>query len=662
MKYIFLYLSIGFFLNIQSLFSQGKNCWDDGEFKNLVSAEQQHYATSKRTKIIGTVTNSNIDITYQKLSFTIHPRVWAIKGKINVHFKPQYQSITNLSFDCSDSLIIDSVYYHQQKNLFHLNKDELVIDFFNTIAINNTDSVTIFYHGKPVHKNGFGSFQQQTHQGNGIIWTLSEPYGAADWMPVCQNLNDKIDSLDIFITAPDSFKSVANGVRKNIINNNGWNTTHWQHRYPIAAYLIGIACTNYAEYNDYVINNKDSLLIQNFVYPESLNNAQFLSPFLLNVFKFYENKFGDYPFRNEKYGHAQFGWGGGMEHQTQTFVNNFNFSLLAHELAHQWFGNKATCHSWQEIWLNEGFATYCAAMADECCGIYTDWNGWKWGTYDDLINAPSGSVFCDDTTKVTRIFSGAYTYQKGAWLLHMLRYQMGDSLFFKAMKNYIQSPIISYHFTNTEILKHQIENVWGKSVDDYFKIWYQSPEIPTMDIKWYQNSNHQLAIQIQFDAHQIEPIFWAMKLPFRLSYYTSGGRVDTLIHLNFENNNSTFDIVLNHKIDEIYFDPDCWFLVKKNVQHTPEAGFNDNAEIQIFPNPAHSEIYFNQAKYHITEINFYDIAHRLIFAAPQKNNFIHANFSENLGIVNIENLPTGFYYIQFKTANQLTYYQKFVKQ
>ncbi|MEY2829579.1 MAG: hypothetical protein RIQ33_1437, partial [Bacteroidota bacterium] len=156
MKYIFLYLSIGFFLNIQSLFSQGKNCWDDGEFKNLVSAEQQHYATSKRTKIIGTVTNSNIDITYQKLSFTIHPRVWAIKGKINVHFKPQYQSITNLSFDCSDSLIIDSVYYHQQKNLFHLNKDELVIDFFNTIAINNTDSVTIFYHGKPVHKNGFG--------------------------------------------------------------------------------------------------------------------------------------------------------------------------------------------------------------------------------------------------------------------------------------------------------------------------------------------------------------------------------------------------------------------------------------------------------------------------------------------------------------------------
>ncbi|MEY2829903.1 MAG: Secretion system C-terminal sorting domain, partial [Bacteroidota bacterium] len=183
-----------------------------------------------------------------------------------------------------------------------------------------------------------------------------------------------------------------------------------------------------------------------------------------------------------------------------------------------------------------------------------------------------------------------------------------------------------------------------------------------MDIKWYQNSNHQLAIQIQFDAHQIEPIFWAMKLPFRLSYYTSGGRVDTLIHLNFENNNSTFDIVLNHKIDEIYFDPDCWFLVKKNVQHTPEAGFNDNAEIQIFPNPAHSEIYFNQAKYHITEINFYDIAHRLIFAAPQKNNFIHANFSENLGIVNIENLPTGFYYIQFKTANQLTYYQKFVKQ
>ncbi|MFM2226269.1 MAG: hypothetical protein RJA07_2471 [Bacteroidota bacterium] len=663
LKKIFPILIILLFQFAKLSFSQTESCWDNCEMKNIIEQEQQHFNFISKAKIIGTATDKSFDINYEKLEFNINPNQWAIQGKITFQFKVVLQPFTFLILDCSDSLIVDSVYYHQSNNLFHRAKDQLIVDFFSNINSNNTDSITVFYHGKPIGKNGFGAFQQQKHKGSGIIWTLSEPYGAGDWMPCKQSLNDKIDSIDVFITAPDSFKSVSNGVRKTILNNNGWNTTHWKHRYPIATYLIAIACTNYDEYNDYVINGNDSLMVQNFVYPEDANEAKTNTPFLINVIKFYENKFGKYPFIKEKYGQAQFGWGGGMEHQTQTFVTGFNFGLLAHELAHQWFGDKATCYSWTDIWLNEGFATYCAAMADECCGVYPNWQSWKWGSYQRLIDVKSGSVLCDDTSKINRIFSGDYTYLKGAWVLHQLRYQMGDTLFFKAIKNYIQSSTIAYGYTNTDFLKKNIEQVWGKQTDNYFKIWYEGKEIPEMKIKWFQNAENKLSIKIQFIANQNEELFWAMKLPFRISKYLDGGiRKDSLVYFNFTSNNQTFEINLPEKIDIVYFDPDCWFLVKKDVQHTPEAGFNMVAPIQIFPNPAHNFIYFNQLDFNINKIKFFNSIGTLVYETKVNAQFITPSFSSELGRINIDELQSGFYFVEIITTNGLSYWQKFIKQ
>ncbi|MEN9522199.1 MAG: hypothetical protein RL065_576 [Bacteroidota bacterium] len=647
---------------VKTGFSQAENCLDNCEMKNIIEQEQQHFNFTSKAKIIGTSTDKSFDIKYERLEFFINPNVWSIQGEITFHFETLLQPFNYLILDCSDSLIVDSVYYHNSPNLFHRSTDQLIVDFFSSIQQNSIDSITIFYHGKPVGKNGFGAFKQQTHNGSGIIWTLSEPYGAADWMPCKQSLNDKIDSIDIFITAPDSFISVSNGIRKSISNNSNLNTTHWQHRYPIATYLIAIACTNYTEYNEFVINNNDSLLIQNFAYPEDTFYAKAITPFLLNIFKFYEKRFGDYPFRKEKYGHAQFGWGGGMEHQTQTFVSNYNLGLLAHELAHQWFGDKATCYSWSDIWLNEGFATYCAAMADECCGIYENWQSWKWGSYQRLMDINSGSVFCDDTTKVSRIFSGDYTYLKGAWVLHQLRYQMGDTLFFNAVKNYIQSPEIKYSYTNTDFFKKNIEVTWNKKVDNFFKIWYSGKEIPELKIKWFQNKENLLSVKIQFISNQNDELFWAMKLPFRLSKYAEGGvRKDTLIFLNFTSNNQTFEINLNEKIDILYFDPDCWFLVRKDVQQTPEAGFNNSSSFYFFPNPSSQFIYFNQSQFHFTQFSFYDILGRLVYQTDNNSEFITPEFSNSLGRFNVSFLQNGFYSVIITDDKGSVFHQKFIK-
>src|SRR5690606_1979392 len=143
---------------------------------------------------------------------------------------------------------------------------------------------------------------------------------------------------------------------------------------------------------------------------------------------------GPYPFPSEKYGHAQFSWPGGMEHQTMSFMGNFAFELIAHELIHQWFGNMVTCGSWQDIFLNEGFATYLTGVCVENLLEEQWWDRWKSVRKDIVFEKPDGSIFVSDTTEVPVIFNGRLTYTKGAYLLHMLRWILGDESFFRVLK------------------------------------------------------------------------------------------------------------------------------------------------------------------------------------------------------------------------------------
>jgi aminopeptidase N len=214
--------------------------------------------------------------------------------------------------------------------------------------------------------------------------------------------------------------------------NGNLRTCHWKSHYPIAAYLVAIAVTNYSYYSNYVpLGSGDSLQVLNYVYPEDLTYAQSNTPGIISIIQLYDSLTITYPFFKEKYGHCQFGWGGGMEHQTMTYLVSFDYSLMAHECAHQWFGDMVTCGSWEDIWLNEGFATYWQGMTVEHYDP-SNWMGWKQSQRDYIISQPDGSVLCTDTTDVGRIFDGRLTYSKGAYLLHMLRWTVGDAAFFQA--------------------------------------------------------------------------------------------------------------------------------------------------------------------------------------------------------------------------------------
>jgi aminopeptidase N len=308
-------------------------------------------------------------------------------------------------------------------------------------------------------------------------------------------LDDKADSIDVYITAPAQYTSVSNGLRQSKIIIGNEKITHWKHRYPIASYLVCLAVTNYTEFENHVEIGNTNLLMQTFCYPESLSLFQQNTPLVLASLQYFSKIFGPYPFIKEKYGQVQFGWGGGMEHQTSTFIVSPEESLMAHELAHHWFGDKITTASWQDAWLNEGFATHLASMDMENKHPLTVMSTRK-QEIENITSIPNGSVFIDDTTNVSRIFDSRLTYTKGSHLLYMLRWILSDSVFFNGMRSYFNDSSIAFGFATTKDFQRNLEKVSGKNLDYFFKDWFYGEGYPSYNVQWSQVSEDLVKIKM----------------------------------------------------------------------------------------------------------------------------------------------------------------------
>ena len=286
--------------------------------KQVINPEMQH--ATARQEVFNAAPTGNYDLQYQRCQWYLNPDTLFVSGTITSYFIVT-ENTSTIYFDCSDSLIIDSVLYHGSNMAFTLLANEVLIPLPDELTIGLLDSISVIYHGNPV-SSGFGSFEITEHATANTIWTLSEPYGASDWWPCKQTLDDKIDSLDVFVTTPIGFSSGGPGLLIDTLSD-GVNTTfHWKTNYPIANYLIGVAVSNYKCFQLYAPNNGDSVLLYNMVYPENFDEALAGVSAIVPSFELYANTFGDYPFAEEKYGQLQFGWGGGMEHQTMSSVTS----------------------------------------------------------------------------------------------------------------------------------------------------------------------------------------------------------------------------------------------------------------------------------------------------------------------------------------------------
>jgi aminopeptidase N len=303
----------------------------------------------------------------------------------------------------------------------------------------------------------------------------------------------------------------------------------------------------------------------------------------------FETLFEAYPFRNEKYGHAQFGWGGGMEHTTVSFMGDFNRSLIAHELAHQWFGDKITCGTWKDIWLNEGFATYLASLVIENFDGQAAFIADKSNMITNITSSLNGAVYLTDTQAldVNRIFSGRLSYNKGAMVLHMLRFKLGDAIFFQGIKNYLADVNLAYKYAITSNLQTHLEAVYGSSLTEFFNDWVYNQGYPIYNITVQNTTAGQARITVaQTTSHNSVP-FFEMPVPVRL-LGASGQSQDVVV--NNTVNGEQFNITVPFTVTGVQFDPNKNIISRMSTVTLENANFDFDTAIQIYPNPSSTTI------------------------------------------------------------------------
>ena len=621
---------------------------DSKERENLIKSEMKRF--SKKVSGYNVNPNTlNYDLQYQRLEFVLDPAVYNVAGDVTSHFVPN-QSISSIYFDISSELSVSAVKYHGNNLTFtQLTTDEVKIDFPAAIPSNVKDSLTISYAGAPPVTND--AFTTITQGGTPVLFTLSEPYGAKDWFPTKQSLNDKIEKVRIIVTAPSQYNVASNGrLISETALPGSLKKTIWQTNYAIPAYLIALGITNYTKFSDTI--GASSFPFINYLYPATASNSTYLSyiDWTKQAMNIFEQYFGEYPYKNEKYGHMEFSWGGGMEHATMTSMGYWDKSTIGHELAHQWFGDKLTCRTWNDIWLNEGFATFGEHLINEKL-LMTNANFLSYlsSQMNYITGSTSGSVYVSDAglSDVNTIFSSRLSYSKGGYVLRMLKWILGDTAFYQALKDYNSNPVLAYNYASTTDFKNSLLTSTGKDFTEFFNDWIYGQGYPVYTIKWKQGANKSITFKVSQTQSNASVSFFEMPLPIKVT--GTGGQIAYLV-LDNSVNNQYFNKPLTFTVSSVSFNYENQIITKgSTVALDNSLATDENLEknqVKVFPNPTKSEIEVsgieNNSKYEI-----YSADGKLI-----QNGVVNKN--EKL---NVQKLEKGAYLI--KLPNQTL---KFIKE
>ncbi len=632
------------------------------EFDEMVAGEMK--SVSNMAAMAVNPNTLNYDLTYQKLEFTVNPAVFSVSGKVT-HTFTALSDMTTVVFDLykkpTGFFTIASVKMNGSNLTFSYNAThELVITLPVTLSTGNSATVEIIYSGVPINSGSQQGFYTGSHgsPSTPILWTLSEPFGARSWWPCKNDLNDKVASSDIYITAPIAYKSVANGLEVDRIENGSNATTHFFHNYPIPAYLVAIAVTNYQIFSQTGgTSTTGTFPITNYLYPEEFavvtsgntnSNALPLTPSIIN---FYETVIGPYPFRNEKYGHARANLNGGMEHSTVSFMNSWGRGLIAHEMAHQWFGDKITCGTWKDIWLNESITEYMSGCFVEFIDTPANFVNWKGSRINAGLSytGSDNNLYLTDAQamSVNRIFDQPITYYKGALVANMLRFKMGSNNFFLALRNYLSDPNFAYKYATTNDFRLKLEAVNGTgTLVEFFNDWVYGLGHPTYTI----NAQNAPSGQVKFTVNQTQSdpsvSYFEMPIPVRV-FGASGQQQDFILNNTFDGQDFFENVPF--EVTSVVFDPNKEIFSQNNSAVLANSNFDFiSNSIQLFPNPASSQL-------EIKIPSSVDLKTILVYnAIGQKV------LETNSGMLFVDSLSNGIYAVSIETSEGI-FHKKFIK-
>lgn len=600
------------------------------------------------------------NVSFYSLDIELTDQSTYISGNADIILNT-LESLDSIIIELHENLTISNLEVNNVPTLFYRKNSAVVV--LKHFEKSEQIKISISYEGLPPNINenplgGSGLNNKLDPSTNTLVtYSLSEPYSAYEWWPCKQSLTDKADSCYINITVPSNCLAGSNGILTNKTElNNGKTRFEWRHIYPINYYLISVAIAQYQDYSFFVkINDKDSLLIQNFIY----DNSNYFQTWKSNIdstsayLRLFSTFYGEYPYLNEKYGHCSAPLGGGMEHQTMTTQIHFNKNLTAHELAHQWFGNNVTCKSWKDIWVNEGFATYSQYLMLE--KLYPDEALAQIIAYQNKsMEYLDGSIYVLDTINTSRIFDYRLTYAKGAAFIHTLRYLVNnDSLFFNNLKQFQKD--FKGGSASAEDVRLYLEKNSNIELKPAFDQLYYGEGFPTYKATW-NSFGTDLIIELS-QSPSGEFLTQVFTQPVELKIELTDKK-DTIIKVNFDKPTQKFYFENFGKINQIKsIDPNYWLIKKVDTIYKDEALDLSNITnisfelIDIYPNPTIRCINIIVHNLNESNIEITDLKGKTLF---------NQTFTKEIEI-DLTKLSKGKYLAKVKTSNNTIQIKKIIK-
>jgi len=594
----------------------------------------------------------NYDVSFYFLDLNVSDTSTYVRGSVSVYLNLVDPSVPEVVLDMADFLEADSVAVNGRSTSFIHDNNRLTVNLPAQAKEKTIQKVEVFYRGPG---SGTGDIRGIYSKNNAtwdqrVTWTLSEPFFALNWFPCKQSLTDKADSVYLFLSTDKNLKAGSNGLLTSTVELPDNRVRYeWKCRYPIDYYLISFAVSRYRDYSFYVrTGTDDSILVQNYIYDndsyfeqnrESIDRTG-------DMIRLFVDLFGPYPYMQEKYGHSIAPSGGGMEHQTMTTLSNFSFSLVSHELAHQWFGNSVTCKTWQDIWINEGFASYAEYLAYQNLTSQESADSWITRYHDLIRSVPGGSVYVPENyiSNEDRIFDYRLTYAKGAAIIHMIRQEVGnDDLFFIILREFLQR----YRNNNAsgEDFRNLLEEMTGLDFSWFFEQWYQGEGYPVHSINWNHRKDTLYINSLQTTTAST-PQFNVL-----LEYEVTADNRDTLISHRQESGYDQWRLYLPGKVTHVRVDPRHWLLMRlSGLNHARDEVYN--ARYVIIPNPAQDKITL-----HFTEpVDTYEV-----YVADAGGKILMSEQSSSpRKTIDVKKLAKGIYFIVVE-ERKVIYPAKFIK-
>ena len=503
------------------------------------------------------------DVKYLKLNLSVEAGSTFIAGTALTIAKV-LQPLDSFNIELRNNMIVDSVYINGVRKNFQRGLNYIFVPLSPSLPGGSSVSALFYYRGTATTGVYAG-----TNGSNDLTYTatVSESYQAREWFPAKQILKDKIDSADIWIKTSAAYKVGSNGLLVAVVDSpNNKKQYQWKTRYPMNYYMPSIAIGNYREYLNYAkpaAMAPDSILIQHYVvddnaYFNSVKTNLDKTPAFIEK---YSELFGLYPFKDEKYGHSHAYIGGGMEHQTMSTMAGFGSTLIAHELGHQWWGNRVTCAAWNYIWLNEGFASYCEYLAiEKLPALFPTITAaaYMQSVHNNVLSSAAGSVYVPDASLFdeNRIFSGRLSYNKGSAIIHTMRFEMqDDNLFYQTLKNYQQQ--FKDSVATADDFKQVAEATSGKDFTDFFNQWYYGEGYPTFNITYLMQGTDSIILVVNqaASAPGITPFFKGL-----YEFTITSAQGDTTVKAYISSNNQFIKFKYSKTPNGIIVDPNNWVL------------------------------------------------------------------------------------------------------